>query len=1593
MAVIDERVVEMKFDRADFLKGTEETLGALQRLEDSLGAGGAIASGVGHIGSAFGILGNIGMGALLKIGSSAVEAGMSVVNNVLNPIREGGKRRAMNLEQADFMLNNLLGSEEAVAAVMANVSYAVSGTAYGLDAAAVAAAQFAASGVQAGTEMENALRGISGVAAMGGREYEQVSTIFTKIAGQGRVMGDDLNRVGAMGINAAQTMAEYFNELHGTTTYTESSIREMVTKGKVDFNTFAAAMDGAFGEDAKRANEMYSGSLSNVRAALSRVGAAFYEVYLEKQRRTFVALIPVIDAVKKVIDPLFNLYEQFVAIPAAKNIEKWSSATQTWLSNNLVPLRVILGELFMIGIKVRDAFMSWVKPVGAAFKAVFASGDGGGWLNTIGDILTGARKGIEGLTATAEQQTGVTDFFIKIFEAAKTLIGYIGTAFDAVGSVVEWFWDKFKVGLDYVKEGFDWLQPILQSAWDSLLEAGPKIKAFFDEFRTHLDETGSIFETVGHFAGVFYDRYIVPLVDGVKGLRDSFVVLRTEGLDAFKASMGDTLAPFQSLWDWVKETTGLFGSFGDAVDSTLGWFREKLPAVSTLIETLFGYVSGQMTGFAGAIDGVFAIIGSVLGGIADSFTKLFENVDGQDLIELAEALGKLATVILMYKTLKSLQGTFDSISGFFGSLSTQVEAFGERAAAAAKTNTFLKVAISIAILAGALWLLSTIPADKLLASVVTLAAVSAMVGLLVLAMSKVDSPNIVATAGGLVLLAMAISGMAVAMLLLGLVPMDTLMQGMFALMMITTMLTTLAFVVGKFAPNLNIAAIGLLLLVGAITLMIIPIQLLGEMDHMVLAQGLLGVLAALALLVAAAIIIGEYSEQMLLGAAAMIVMAGAITLMVIPIQMLGEMDMPTMVQGLIGIGIGLALMALAAQAMEENLKGAAGILILAAALVILAYGISLLAAIPFLAAAGGMLILVIALGALVGAAALAGLVLPGILGLAGLMLAFAAAAIAVALAVLIFASSAQILADGLPGLADALAYFGEQMAQAEPMGFKMMALGVVLAVFGAGAFVAGVGVGILGIGMMALGIGMMLVAAAGDEAGPVLASFLEAIAPLWKQTLKLAAVAVAVALLGAAVFVLGVGLVVLGAGIAAMGLGAIILALGMGAMLLASMGIEKIVTEFEKLPRAAVALAIFQTSLAMVTPMFADFAVKVNSARNALRRFTSVSERLSTQFPLLADAMEANAQSIVDSVSVIGPGLTESVAEIQDSSDQIVTSLTTMSSRIKAAAPEVSTSISDMAGQIVSQMQAGASEVEIGKTQIVSAFDGIESGLKDRIGVIEYAARDLMQYLVAALADGKSDVQAAVKTLGDEVGKLADSILQNRSKITNAVEAVGDSVVSTLRNQRDRVYNSAKYVGGAVASGMAAGIRGGSSTVSTAARRVAQSAIDSAEDTLGIRSPSKVFYDMMSWVIKGMVLSAEDNQTKVETAGSMLGMALSNSVRSSMSDVSAEFDNFQIVPTISPTLDMEGVRNQASALVGLEARFSAVQAQGLLQLDEALRGVSIDAEREANGGVTFIQNNNSPKSLSRAEIYRDTKNLISQRERGLSSNANGNRSF
>lgn len=320
MSTRDERVVSLKFDNAQFERGASESMSTLDKLKEKLKFKDSekdldklqrsvdnvsftkIQKSLESLEQRFSVMGIAGMRVIENLVDKALSGLGKIEAATLGQIRKGGWSRAMNLANAQFQIEGLGYAWEQVEKA---VSYGVQDTAYGLDAAASAASQLAASGVdftkvlyQVGnegiTQMHKALRGISGVAAMTNSQYEDISRIFTRVAGQGKVMATDLNSIAARGLNAAAEIGKYLG-------VTEAQVRDMVSKSQIDFMTFADAMDSAFGDHAKEANKTFQGALSNMKAALSRIGALFATPIVNKSNNIFNAMTKQINNAKKAL--------------------------------------------------------------------------------------------------------------------------------------------------------------------------------------------------------------------------------------------------------------------------------------------------------------------------------------------------------------------------------------------------------------------------------------------------------------------------------------------------------------------------------------------------------------------------------------------------------------------------------------------------------------------------------------------------------------------------------------------------------------------------------------------------------------------------------------------------------------------------------------------------------------------------------------------------------------------------------------------------------------------------------------------------------------------------------------------------------------------------------------------------------------------------------------------------------------------------------------------------------------------------------------------------------------------------------------------
>ena len=199
--------------------------------------------------------------------------------------------------------------------------------------------------------------------------------------------------------------------------------------------------------------------------------------------------------------------------------------------------------------------------------------------------------------------------------------------------------------------------------------------------------------------------------------------------------------------------------------------------------------------------------------------------------------------------------------------------------------------------------------------------------------------------------------------------------------------------------------------------------------------------------------------------------------------------------------------------------------------------------------------------------------------------------------------------------------------------------------------------------------------------------------------------------------------------------------------------------------------------------------------------------------------------------------------------------------------------------------------------------------------------------------------------------------------------------------------SAGESVGRAITEGMTRGLSKGSGTVVSAARTVASRALSAAKAELGVNSPSKEFEKVGVWSDEGLEKGFLGGTRGVVGAAVAVGSAALMAMRKALKDTSTQgLDTFDVSPTIRPVMDLSDIQRGTSSINEMLAMkrqldISATYSKAVRVNAQTGETASVNPELVPAGtsvtNIKFEQNNNSPKALSSAEIYRQTKNQLS----------------
>ncbi|APC46596.1 tail length tape measure protein [Mycobacterium phage Empress] len=300
-----------------------------------------------------------------------------------------GFDRYKSLDATSHRLAAMGNSAEQVKTIMSDINEVVVGTPIALDEAAKAATQFLAGGVKQGRPLQAALTAIADAAGASGQKFGDLAVIFNQVFNKGKLQAEEMLQLNERGINVQAALQKEFG-------LTSAEIQKMSQDGTISFGMLVQAIEGQFGGMSKKLADTVDGALSNMNAAVGRVGANFISALFGDPLDTTEGPGALAKSINNVTDKLNDLNAWIVAHKDDIK-DAFEGAVET-AQDLWDALSSVVEMLDRIGISVGDvvtAFVAWKSIAGVT--ALTQS------LSTVSTTLAGlpatADKSAKGISA------------------------------------------------------------------------------------------------------------------------------------------------------------------------------------------------------------------------------------------------------------------------------------------------------------------------------------------------------------------------------------------------------------------------------------------------------------------------------------------------------------------------------------------------------------------------------------------------------------------------------------------------------------------------------------------------------------------------------------------------------------------------------------------------------------------------------------------------------------------------------------------------------------------------------------------------------------------------------------------------------------------------------------------------------------------------------------------------------------------------------------------------------------------------------------------------------------------------------------------
>ena len=848
----------------------------------------------------------------------------------------------------------------------------------------------------------------------------------------------------------------------------------------------------------------------------------------------------------------------------------------------------------------------------------------------------------------------------------------------------------------------------------------------------------------------------------------------------------------------ILSVSGSIGEFISKINEALSGtniFATVFETLGSIISPVATAIGNALKGISDGVDnlgGIIGVIEKVVSGIQFVFSKIKSVVSsamdslGFDSLVDAVNSGLFAGILLgINKFIKSLTNITSNGPGIIGGIrdildgvSGSLQAFQSQL----KAGALLKIASAIAILAGSLVVLSMIDEGKLTSSL------GAITGLFIELFGSMTIFEKIAGGSGfksmgkvsraMIGISTAVLILSAAMKNLASLSWDEIGRGLTATVAGLGTLIGAIYLLPKDTTTKTGSLIGLST---ALVILSGALKVMGSMSWDEIGRGLTTLAGSLAILIGSM----HLMKSAVAGAASMLIISSALVVLSGALKIMGTMSWDEIGRGLTVLAGSLAILVGSMHLMTSALAGAASMLVISSALLVLSGALKVMATLSWEEIGKCMTTMAGSLLIMAGATALMTSALPGA---AAILVISGALAILTPALLALSTMSWEGIAKGLVAMAGAFGVIGVAGLLLGPISPMILALGAAVALLGVGCLAAGAG-------LLAFSTALAALAVSGTAGAAALVTVVEGI----------------IGMIPSLAAAIGMGIVAMAAAIGA----------GAGAIMTA-------VTQILN--------AILQAII--------DVAPKVAE---------TVTVILTEILGVIADITPKIVDTVVTCLSAVLDGIVEFVPKMVEAGLQIMTGF------LQGIADNIGGVVEAGVNIITEFLTALGNElpriVDAGFQMMISFINGLADSISTNTPVLTAAIGNLMNAVI----------NAAITLITGSIGNFLSAGANVFSGFINGLKSKVSSIISTVSSMISQVVSNIKSkvssfvsAGGELINGFIKGIKDKISGVVNAAKEIGSKALSTIKSFLGIASPSKAFISIGKFVAEGLAQGIRD---------------------------------------------------------------------------------------------------------------------------------------